>query len=75
MLRYYINNFIDGFRQVILSGLVSAFFQLNVKQLLNLNKDSIDLVLGNYKVMSNEGIQIEKCPVANDNSTRLLAVS
>lgn len=35
-------------------------------------KDSIDLILGNYQVASNEGIDLEKCPIANENKKYLI---
>ncbi len=32
------------------------------------------MALGNYKVMSSEGLALDKCPIANDNGNRFLAV-
>ncbi|CAF0761684.1 unnamed protein product [Brachionus calyciflorus] len=57
-------------------GLLRDGFNSLYRYLLNnfndgFRQDSIDLVLGNYRVSPNEGLELEKCPVANENKKYL----
>jgi hypothetical protein len=38
-------------------------------------QDSIDLLLGNYRVSPEEGLNIKKCPIAEDSNKKYLLVS
>jgi len=69
LMRYVLNNFFDGFRQVK----SNRFCCLN-KILFLYQKDGIDLFLGNYRVSSDEGRVPESCPISKELSKKLLAL-
>ena len=68
-MRYVLNNFFDGFRQVRKTNysrreFVPIFF----------TKDGIDLFLGHYRITSGEGRTPESCPISKELSKKLLAL-
>ncbi len=66
-MRYILNNFYDGFRQVrnnIFPYLLPKFSF----------KDGIDLFLGNYRVTSDEGRIPETCPISKELNKKYLVL-
>lgn len=62
MVRYYKNNFRDGYRQVNRTMKLYEFCSNNNNFVIISHKDAIDLFLGNYEVASGEGATVP-CPL------------
>lgn len=74
LMRYVINNFYDGHKQVIIIKIFQCSAKRKIYLKKNYEKDSIDLILGNYQISESENGLLQNSPLAEDPDKRYLAV-